>query len=235
MKEIILKRGETVLVDDEDFEELNKYSWYKGGRGYTVRANKEYKRGSNSKIISMHRQLMGFPVGLLVDHIDGNKLNNQKGNLRIVTASGNSCNRHTKSKGKSSRYFGVYRNSPSGSWYAVLNFGGKIYNLGAYQTEIEAAIAYNIKAKDLGFLTQNEVDMSTPIKRLRTGSRRIIYPGLVSPEGIVYRDIESLPDFCKDHGISASTINIYYKQKKTTCKGWTILYEYPSEVSLESE
>jgi hypothetical protein len=221
MKQILLNHGEIVLVDDEDFEELSKYTWTNDGKGYAVRSDKDSKRKSK---IRMHRQVMGFPDGFLIDHIDGNPLNNQKENLRIVTMSGNGCNRHLKSKDKSSKYFGVHHNKASGSWVAVLAFEGKSYYLGAYRTEVEAAVAYNLKAKELGFLTQNEVDMSTPLQKLKRGSNRITYPGLISPDGTIYRNIERMVDFCKEHGLSDSSVNVYYKQKKTSYKGWTILY-----------
>ena len=70
MKEIILFSGEKCLVDDEDYEELSKFRWRL--------ADKYVRRNIGDKLI--HRIIMNSPKGLEIDHIDGNRLNNQKSN-----------------------------------------------------------------------------------------------------------------------------------------------------------
>jgi hypothetical protein len=104
MKEIVLSNGMKCLVDDDDFEALNCYKWQasfsndsfrKTIKWYACRFETvQFKtRASRRKKIYMHRLLMNFPYGKVVDHIDSNGLNNQKYNLRIVTKRQNALNR----------------------------------------------------------------------------------------------------------------------------------------------
>lgn len=123
------------MVDDEDFEWLNQWSWQSAkGR------NTFYVRGRiNGEMTSMHRTIMKLSKGdpLFVDHIDLNGLNNQRENLRIVTHSQNARNR--RAWGKSS-YLGVSYQHP---WTAGISVDGRTIKLGRFATEIEAAQAYN--------------------------------------------------------------------------------------------
>jgi hypothetical protein len=93
MREIQLPKGKIALVDDEDFERLNKLNW-----NPILCTNTYYAmRNDNGRFSSMHREIMGNPKGLEVDHIDGNGLNNQKSNLRSVTHKVNGQNKHRPS------------------------------------------------------------------------------------------------------------------------------------------
>jgi hypothetical protein len=102
VKEIPLTQSKVALVDDEDYEELSKYSWC---------ANRDCKNGNfyarrhantPSKKEAMHRQILGLSPsnGRCVDHIDGNGLNNQRSNLRVVARSENLHNRGKQSNNK---------------------------------------------------------------------------------------------------------------------------------------
>ena len=84
MPTIPLTRGKLAVVDNEDFEELNKYKWCFDGQ-YA-------QRRENGISIRMHSQMMHPPKGQEVDHINRNKLDNRRSNLRVVSKSVNSFN-----------------------------------------------------------------------------------------------------------------------------------------------
>lgn len=95
----------------------------------------------------MHQYLYGaVPKGHVVDHIDKNKLNNRKSNLRANTRSGNAHN-GSKAANTTSRYRGVHARGKS--FRAQINIGGKKRSLGDFKSEHDAARAFNAKATDL--------------------------------------------------------------------------------------
>jgi hypothetical protein len=75
-------KGIEILVDDDKFEELNKIRWYVNGKGYAFATT---KKDGKSKSYFMHRFLTNCPKGLVVDHINANRLDNRLENLEIVT------------------------------------------------------------------------------------------------------------------------------------------------------
>jgi hypothetical protein len=89
----------------------------------------------------LHRLLMRAPPGCVVDHMNGNPLDNRGANLRVCTAAENSRNRRTQ-RGTHSGYKGVYIHH-SGRWQAVIRFEGKKHSLGLYDTAEAAADAYD--------------------------------------------------------------------------------------------
>lgn len=148
MKEIKLTQGYVALVDDEDFEELNKYSWRltqgrNGANAYAIR--EDCSRGIRSTI-RMHRQIMGILFGdkIDVDHKDGNGLNNQKANLRKATHQQN-CYNSKKRENTSSVYKGVTHtnSSKNNPWMVRGQLDGTSIYLGIYSTQEEAALVYN--------------------------------------------------------------------------------------------
>lgn len=153
MKEIKLGGSYThlfVMVDDEDYEMLSRYSWsYDTTRGYAT----AYLGGGRKNAIRkrMHQLLVDVPKGMQIDHIDRNKLNNQKDNLRICTYKQNNCNKdkqNTRSGNRlTSKYKGVsYQpdRPEKQRWLARINIGNnKQKNLGRYPTEEEAARVYD--------------------------------------------------------------------------------------------
>ena len=141
MKEIRLTRGRIALVDDEDYDSLNKHKWiaHKQSSGdYAVRS--DYVNGSRVSLF-MHRIIMDTPQGLEVDHIDHNGLNNQKSNLRNCTRQENQRNKRARSL---SGYLGVAveRNR----FRATIQVGENRIYLGIFKTAIEAAYAYDKSA-----------------------------------------------------------------------------------------
>lgn len=142
---------ETVPVDDDRWHELTQYHW--------SRSLQYYQSVINGKSVLLHRYIMNAKDGEVVDHINdnGRTVNDHTSqNLRINTNSGNSHNRK-KSENKFSQYIGVHKNKSR--YNAKIIKDGVIYRLGAYGSEIEAAIAYNLKAKDLykEFANQNTI------------------------------------------------------------------------------
>lgn len=131
MRTITMVNGRGVaLVDDADFDELSRYRWY-SVKGYAVRrAVIDGKRA----FPRMHRQLLSAEPGQLVDHINGNTLDNRRANLRTVTPSQNSMNRR-KRKAGTSRYIGVIRQGER--WHAY----AKNRCIGRFRSEAEAALA----------------------------------------------------------------------------------------------
>ena len=134
---IALGDGCYAYVDAADYEWLNQWQW-RLCNGYAGRSEK-------GKIILMHRQIMQPPPGMIVDHADGNKANNCRGNLRVCTSAQNSRNKRKQTRSRS-RFKCVYYDTTIGKWFARCRYGGKNPVLGYFDTEIEAARAYDRQA-----------------------------------------------------------------------------------------
>lgn len=143
MKEIKLTQGKVALVDDEDYEELNKYKWYANKIRNTYYAMRHMSK-NHKKIILMHREVMDLSNKMFVDHIDGNGLNNCKSNLRAVTNRQNLQKQNIK---KSSKYVGVYLDKRTNKWKATIRINKKQTYLGCFNSELEAHEEY-LKALD---------------------------------------------------------------------------------------
>lgn len=138
------------LVDD-DMSWLNDYKWKLHSMGYAVTY-------VGSEDITMHRLIMQPKKGLTVDHINGDKLDNRKENLRICTLAQNKLNTPRRSHNKAA-YKGIEYMPRLNKYRARIRLDGKRYSLGCFVTPEEAAIAYNTKAKELfgEFAYLNEV------------------------------------------------------------------------------
>jgi hypothetical protein len=141
-KQIPLTQGYFAIVDEEDFERLNKYKWH--ARKYTDRiyAVRTHEVG---RAQSMHRLIMCPPTGLVVDHINHDCLDNRKCNLRICSPAENSRNRRPNGKG-SSKYKGVTWDKEKKKWKAQINYNGQHIFLGLYDYQEDAALAYDAEA-----------------------------------------------------------------------------------------
>ena len=154
MKIITLTKGFETKVDDEDYMGLIKSRW----RVIDTKSGLNYA-GKGSQTILMHRVIMNAPVVMQVDHIDGDGLNNQRNNLRIVTQSQNLYNSKKKCH-SASKYKGVYKR---GERYKAECLG-KYF--GTFGTEIEAAKAYNKAAIEMmgEFARLNIIPGPEPLK-----------------------------------------------------------------------
>lgn len=138
-RKIKLARGVYTTVSKQDYEKVSKFKWYAScSRGITVAAR--YR-------MLMHRFIMNAKKNELVDHRDGNTLNNRRRNLRKATHAQNTRNRR-KQKSKS-RYKGVCWYKDRHKWSAQIRFNRKLKHLGTFTNEIRAAQAYDRAARQL--------------------------------------------------------------------------------------
>jgi hypothetical protein len=160
MKEIPLTHGYIALVDDEDYERLNAHKWWASARaGDVVYAQRWGRINGESTTIKMHRDIMGFPAGLDVDHIDHDGLNNQRNNLRCATRTENLANKRCTRTTGSSAFKGVYWEKYKQRWRVEITKDGVRHRVGRFKDEIGAAIAYNTAAIHLygNFAHLNEI------------------------------------------------------------------------------
>lgn len=148
MKEIPLNRGLSAIVDDDDFERLSQHRWFAHKVVNTFYAERYQTTAPKKRTcIKMHSQIIDIPKSLQCDHIDGNGLNNQKSNLRVVNARENQQNRHTQ---KSSKYPGVYRMKRNGKWRAHITINGVVTHLGVFESEEAAGLCYKLASLEVG-------------------------------------------------------------------------------------
>src|SRR3990167_10671310 len=148
MNKIKLTQDKFTLVDDEDFEYLNQFHWsFTGNNGYAGAMHK-------GKRIYMHRIILNVPKGFQADHVNHNKLDHRRSNLRVVTQSQNNMNRIVTNNKHG--YKGVYfydnkkyykkktdlETNPR-SWVARLKINKKVIRLGTFFTKEDAAQSYN--------------------------------------------------------------------------------------------
>ncbi|QMV33173.1 hypothetical protein 23F_00011 [Ralstonia phage Gerry] len=132
MAEIKTKKGEVILVDDEDFDWLNQWRWWLCNKGY---ARRSYK-GEDGKLVTiqMHRLIAGVTdPSIQVDHKNGNRLDNSRENLRRCIIAENVRNRKMHA-GKSTGFKGVYAHRSGGNFHARITFDGRARYLGTFET-----------------------------------------------------------------------------------------------------
>ena len=150
MKEIKLTQNKVALVDDEDFEYLNQWKWHAEKGKCTFYAKRTVPIGKGKyTTLRMHEIIAGKGIKHIstADHIDGDGLNNQKNNLRIVTHRQNMQNKHLA---KTSRFPGVCFDKNRNKWTSQINKGNNHQNLGRFSTEDEAFEVYRKAVENLG-------------------------------------------------------------------------------------
>lgn len=132
MKLIVLTKGLKTLVDDDKYAILNSYKWSVASCN-----GKTYAKNQNSYL---HHYVIGHPLDRsVVDHINGDTLDNRLVNLRIVSHRQNIMNSH---KHRAGRLGGAFQDKGSKRWYARIQINGKRVYLGAFPTELMAYEAY---------------------------------------------------------------------------------------------
>jgi hypothetical protein len=131
---IPLGDGYYAYVDAADYEWLNQWKWHMNS-GYAVRVEK-------GKRVYMHRQIMRPPTDKLVDHMDSNRANDCRRNLRICSHRENQGNKR-KERASASRYKGVFYEKKYNKWRARCRCGDKRFTSGLFDLEVDAARAYD--------------------------------------------------------------------------------------------
>lgn len=133
MKIIQLTRGATTKVDDVDYRKLLNYKWHLNGEGYAA-------SGTKNKGVPqlMHRIIFDNPRGWFIDHINEDKLDNRRNNLRLCSNRQNLSNRG-KQKNNTSGYKGVTWLSANKVWIAQIKVNGKNIYLGSFKDKEDAA------------------------------------------------------------------------------------------------
>lgn len=150
MAVIHLNDGQACLVDEADLKEVSQHKWYcKNGYAATTYHRKGSSRTDKNRNVnvSMHRLLMGAEEGQEVDHIDRNRLNNQRSNLRVVSRSQNLANGiRSRAPDADSQYIGVMKcQGTENTFYARV--AGEV--VGYYHGEVAAA-----QARDLAIIAK---------------------------------------------------------------------------------
>jgi hypothetical protein len=153
-KAVPLTKGYSAIVDSSDYDRVAQHRWHafvlkRSDGSLLVYAKRNTKLGECKASEYMHREILQPDAGQLVDHIDGNGLNNCRANLRHATRQENARNMHHRPAGQTSAFKGVYWYQRGKKWVAQITNGGKAIYLGRFVSEVEASAAYDAAAKEL--------------------------------------------------------------------------------------
>ncbi len=147
MKLIPLTQGKSAIVDDDQYDFLMQWKWHAAKCSNTFYARRKTWKDGKEVIVYMHRVIANNPdTDLIVDHADGNGLNNTYTNIRICTISQNQMNRFSR---RTNQFKGVSERGTSGIFRARIRKDGKLIHLGNFKTQIDAANCYDLAAKNL--------------------------------------------------------------------------------------
>lgn len=135
MARVPLSNGAFALVDDIDYALAVQFRWYPHDNGYAIACQRDVDR-----VLYLHRLVMDAPDGVTVDHINGDRLDNRKGNLRFATQQQQMWNSKRRTD-NTSGFKGVARNRAR--WGAYIRIDNARRWLGTFDTQIEAAQAYD--------------------------------------------------------------------------------------------
>lgn len=167
------------LVSKNDYQELSKYKWYLRKDGYV--------QGTiNNKPMLMHIYLLKPMNDFVIDHINNNKLDNRRENLRIVTIQQNAENKTISKSKKSSIYRGVFYNNARKKYRAICTHNSKTINIGYFINEIDAAecrdmyiVHNNLEHMKLNFPEKKEIYLSKLFIKPCGQTNKYNYKGII--------------------------------------------------------
>ena len=137
-------KGKYTLVDHEDYEHVKQHRWHLDMNGC---ARCAWEKNGKKATLCLQEFLIPCPPDYRIKHVNGDKLDNRRCNLRVTPRTSPSHPKYT------SRYRGVYLRKAKACatprWVAQITYKRKTLSLGCYTTEEEAARAYDAKARDL--------------------------------------------------------------------------------------
>lgn len=148
-KTIPLVNGGHTLVDESDYERVAQHRWFRSENGYVRRQGwtGPQKKGGKHWCVWLHREINQTPDHLFTDHINGNKLDNRRCNLRTATKSDNGANRpKPDALSPASRFKGVVWHKATGLWMAHVTCRSRHFAT-YHKTPEQAALGYNELAK----------------------------------------------------------------------------------------
>lgn len=172
---IPLTRGATARVDAEDYAQLAAMGrWSLSNKGYALHWT---TLNGQRKALYMHRIIMNAPPDLQVDHINHNRLDNRRENLRFATRSENNASRHIL-KSNTSGFTGVSRNG--NRWECRIRYQKQRIYLGSFTNPLEAAMTYDVAALFLfeDFAVLNCPDKSPSSEMVENVMTRLVKRGI---------------------------------------------------------
>jgi hypothetical protein len=139
IQELPLSQGKVAIVDADDFERVSAFKWSFGGGGYAMKRSPPYR---------MHRFIMNAPADVEIDHINGNRLDNRRCNLRVCTRMENGRNLSLRRDNKSG-FKGVRWHKGARKWCASIMVDQKSIHIGMFEDMNDAVLAYNKAARTL--------------------------------------------------------------------------------------
>lgn len=146
MRKINLTQNKYTLVDDDMYEYLIQWKWYAHNMSGKYYANR--RDVITNKTILMHREILGAKKGDIIDHKNGDPLDNRACNLRLCTSKQNSRNSKIH-KNNTTGYKGIVLHKPTGKYHSRIVLDGKKLSLGYFDNPVDAALAYDKKALEL--------------------------------------------------------------------------------------
>lgn len=143
-REIILSNGGVTIVDDDCFEWLSQWRWFRSGKAPNAYAGRTLSKGVNQWTVGyMHRVIAGAMGDEVVDHANGDPLDNRRANLRVCTRTQNAQNcRRPKTP---SGFRGVYFHH--GRWRGDVTANRKVYRTKSFDSAADAALARDYLAR----------------------------------------------------------------------------------------
>lgn len=142
-KQLPLTQGKFAIVDDDVYEWASKYKWHAVRKKNSFYAVRNTERNPHQTKIHLHREIMSAPIGVMVDHINGDGLDNRRENMRFANYAENGRNRGMQTNNKSG-YKGV--GLFGGRWYSRIGVDGEQVHIGYFRDPEDAAMAYDAAA-----------------------------------------------------------------------------------------